>query len=242
LLRRNRDDLKSAQELFEKAIARDANFSAPHSGVAIASFYNITHGFTTDATATLERLLAEASEAVALDSADATAHTALGLALMESGKFDKSLHEHSLAVSLCPSSAYANWAFGYALLRANRNQEALDRFDNALRLSPRDPLAWSYLTLKSASLYRLLRYDEAAALAQEATTHPTADAIWPHVHLAASFGQLGRYDIAATAISELCKLRPGLTISLFRNWPHNRSRPIWLDHIAEGLRKAGLPE
>jgi tetratricopeptide (TPR) repeat protein len=155
----------------KKAIERDANFSAPHSGIAISSFYNITHGFTTDATATLERLLAEALEAVALDGADAAAHTALGLALMEGRNLDKSLHEHGLAVSLSPNSAYANWAFGYALLRANRNQEALDRFDIALRLSPRDPLVWSYLTLKSASLYRLLRYDEAAILAQEATTH-----------------------------------------------------------------------
>jgi adenylate cyclase len=243
LLRRNRDGLRSAQEFFERAIERDAKFSAPHSGIAITSFYNITHGFTTDATATLERLLAEASEAVALDGADATAHTALGLALMEGRNLEKSLHEHGLAVSLSPNSAYANWAFGYALLRANRNQEALDRFDIALRLSPRDPLAWSYLTLKSASLYRLLRYDEAAALAQEATTHPTADAVWPHVHLAASLGQLGRYDTAAPVISELCKLRPGLTISVFRNWPHNLSRTsTWVDHIAEGLRKAGLPE
>jgi TolB-like protein/class 3 adenylate cyclase/Flp pilus assembly protein TadD len=243
LLRRNRDGLASAQELFERAIERDVNFSAPHSGIAITSFYYITHGFTTDATATLDRLLAEASQAVALDRADATAHTALGLALMESRNLDQSLHEHSLAVSLSPNSAYAHWAFGYALLRSNRNSEALDRFDIALRLSPRDPLTWSYLTLKAASLYRLMRYDEAARLAQEATTHPTADAVWPHVHLAASLGQLGRYDIAATAISELCKLRPGLTISVFRHWPHNRSRTSnWVDHIVEGLKKAGLPE
>jgi adenylate cyclase len=192
LSRRNREGLRSAQELFERATERDANFSAPHSGIAITSFYNITHGFTTDATATFERLLAQASEAVALDSADATAHTALGLALMESHNPEKSLHEHGLAVSLSPNSAFANWAFGYALLCCDRNQEALDRFDIALRLSQRDPLTWSYLTLKSASLYLLLRYDEAATLAQEATTHPTADAVWPHVHLATSLGQLGR--------------------------------------------------
>jgi adenylate cyclase len=63
------------------------------------------------------------------------------------------------------------------------------------------------------------------------------------VYLSTSLGQLGRYDSAATAISELCKLRPGLTISAFRNWPHLRSlTSSALDHIAEGLRKAGLPE
>jgi adenylate cyclase len=144
LLRRNREGLRSAQEFFERATERDPNFSAPHSGIAITSFYLITHGFTADATATLERLLAEASEAVVLDSADATAHTALGLALMESHNLKKSLHEHGLAVSLSPNSAFANWAFGYALLCCDRNQEALDRFDIALRLSPRDPLTWSY--------------------------------------------------------------------------------------------------
>ena len=69
-------------------------------------------------------------------------------------------------------------------MRADRDEEALENFDLALRLSPRDPGLWSYLTLKAATLNRLSRYDEAAAIARDATRHPVADLIghmfiWP---------------------------------------------------------------
>jgi hypothetical protein len=76
---------------------------------------------------------------------------------MESHNLEKSLHEHGLAVSLSPNSAFANWAFGYALLCCDRNQEALDRFDIALRLSPRDPLTWSYQVCFSISALAIRR-------------------------------------------------------------------------------------
>jgi adenylate cyclase len=122
-------------------------------------------------------------------------------------------------------------------------EEALEQFDAALRLSPRDPGLWSYLTLKASTLYQLQRYDEAVRFARDAARHSTADLIWPFVHLTAALGQLGRTAEALTAVQELRRRRAGLTVSGVRSWPHNRSRlETSLAHILDGLRRAGLPE
>jgi tetratricopeptide (TPR) repeat protein len=210
LLRRNRDDLVAARAFFRRAIELDPAFATPRAALALSCFFQITHGFTNDRAASLDELFAEASQAVALDPKDALGHTSLGLAFMERQDHSASLAEHQIAVSINPNSSLARYALGYGLHRAERLQEALEQFDAALRLSPRDPGLWSYLTLKASTLYRLRR--------------SIIDLIWPYVHLAAALGQLGRGDEALAAVEERRRRRPGLTVSDVRSWPHNRSR------------------
>jgi len=242
LLRRNRDDLAAARSLFDEAIALDPSFASVHAALAVSCFFEISHGFASDHVAMRDQLLAEASEAVALDPRDHLAHSAMGLAFMECGRTEEALSEHRIALELNPSNSFSHWAFGYALLKAGRDEEAVDQFDAALRLSPRDPAAWSFLTLKAACLYQLKRYDEAAVVARDATRFPVADLVWPYVHWAASLGQLNKRAEALPVIDELTRRRPGLTLSEFRRWPHIASWAASADHIVDGLRKAGLPE
>jgi TolB-like protein len=242
LLRRNREDFTTARALFREALALDPLFATAHAAFAISAFWQITHGFATDAVAMRAELLAAAERAIECDDHDFLAHSAMGLAFMESGRHSLALAEHEVATSLNPNSAFAQWCFGYGLLRADRPQDALDRFDLALRLSPRDPGAWSYQTLRAASLYQLGRYEEAIAAARDATRTPLADVVWPLVHWAASQGQLERGE-AASVVEELRRKRPGLTIAAFRAWPHNEPRSVSsLERLVDGLRKAGLPE
>ena len=243
LLRRNRENLAEARSLLREAVALDPNFSSAHAALAISAFWLITHGIATDADATRAELLREATLAVDLDARDPLAQSALGVAFMETGKFDEAIAAHRVATTLNPNSSLGQWCFGYALNRADRYAEALQRFDLALRLSPRDPGTWSYLTLRASALYNLGNYAAAAAAAREATRAPVVDLIWPLVHLAASLGRLGQHDEAARAIEALRRLRPGLTIAQFRAWPHNRHRSAAsCENVVAGLRLAGLPE
>jgi TolB-like protein len=243
LLRRNREDLAKAQAFFRKAIELVPAYATPRAALALSCFFEVTHGFTSDYEASLGELLEQGSQSVLLDPKDALAHTALGLAFMELRDYSASLAEHQIAIELNPNSALARYAFGYGLHRAERLPEALEQFDTALRLSPRDPALWSYLTLKASTLYRMRRYEEAARFARDATRYSIADLIWPFVHLAAALGQLGRTNEALTAVQELRRRRPGLTVRDVRLWPHNRSRSDEaLEHLLDGLRSAGLPE
>ncbi len=243
LLRQNRDDLTLARALFHDAIGLDPTFAAAHAAFAIAAFWQFIHGLATDPDSGRAELLAGAARAMECDPRDSLAHSAMGLAFMESGQHAKAIAEHEIATELNPNSAFAQWCSGYALNRADQPEQALARFDLALRLSPRDPAAWSYQTLRAASLYFLGRYEEAIAAAQSATSARLDDVVWPLVHWAGSLGQLGRLDEAESVISELRRKRPGLTIAEFHAWPHNASRSAGsLERMLDGLRKAGLPE
>ena len=243
LLRRNRENLAEARALLREAVALDPGFATAHAAIAVSAFWLITHGITTDTDATRAELLSAATRAVELDARDPLAHSAMGLAWMELDEHDKAIAAHRTAVGLNPNSSFAQWSFGYALNRADRHADALERFDLALRLSPRDPAAWSYLTLRASALYSLRDYAAAAAAARAASYAQVVDLIWPLVHLSASLGQLGRADEAAAAIDALRRVRPGLTIMQFRAWPHNRhGASARLEHVVAGLRAAGLPE
>jgi adenylate cyclase len=247
LLRRNTDELPSSQTCFRDAIALDPNFATPHAALAVSFFFYLTHGLTNEPAATRSDLYEEASKAVALDPRDALGHSALGLGFMERGELAKAISEHQVALSLNPNSAFGCYAFGFTLQRSGQFNDAVGQFSTALRLSPRDPAAWSYLTLKASSLYQLSRYEETIEFARDATRYPVVDLVWPYVHLSAALGQLNRDDEALAAVAELCRRRPGLTISGFRLWPyyrHHRSQKLEqnLEHTIDGLRKAGLPE
>jgi TolB-like protein len=243
LLRRNREDFTTARSLFRDALAIDPSFATAHAAFAISAFWQLTHDFASDAVAMRTELLSAAALAIEFDARDFLVHSAMGLAFMESGRHAMALAEHDVATSLNPSSAFAQWCFGYSLLRDDRPREALDRFDLALRLSPRDPGAWTYQTLRASSLYQLGRFEEAISAARDATRTPLADVVWPLVHWAASLGRLERCAEAAIVIDELRRKRPGLTIAGFRAWPHNEHRSAGsLEKIVDGLRGAGLPE
>jgi TolB-like protein/DNA-binding winged helix-turn-helix (wHTH) protein/Tfp pilus assembly protein PilF len=243
LLRRNRGDFEAARSLLREAIAFDPTFATAHAAFAISAFWQITHGFTSDAEASRTELVAAASRAIELDPRDALAHSAMGLGYMECGQHAKALEEHEISTELNPNSAFGQWCFGYTLTRADRYDDALAKFDLALRLSPRDPAAWTYFTLKAAALYQQHRYEEAAPFADNAARIQVSDVVWPLIWLAASLGQLNRRGEAAPIIDELRSRRPGLTITEFESWPHNQPRSTRaLEHISDGLRKAGLPE
>jgi TolB-like protein len=243
MLRRNREDFSEARRLFGEAIKLDPNFASAHASFAVSEFWQITHGFTKDAPASRAELLASASRAVELDPRDSLAHSAMGLAFMECREHTKAIAEHAIAIALNPNSSFGQWCHGYALNFAGRHAEALAKFDLALRLSPRDPGAWSYSTLRASALYQLKRYEEAAQAAEDAMRTQLIDVVWPLVHRSAALGQMDRRQEAEAVINELRLRRPELTIRTFCAWPHNQARTVRsLEHIVEGLRKAGLPE
>ena len=251
VLQHNREHFIEAQKFLRRAIELDPEFSAPHSALAIVGFHQFSRMSRDNPAAAVKEMFKEAarevykaaSRAVELDPNDSQAHVALGLAYVQRDQLSHATAEHEIALSLNPSSAFARWGFGQVLVRTDRFEEALEQCEAALRLSPRDPRTWRLFFLRASALYQLRRYEEAAKWAYEATRHPTADSLWPAIYLAGALAQLGRTNEAATAIGELRRTRPNLTVASLLLWPNMRIRSQGsLDHIVAGLRKAGLPE
>jgi TolB-like protein/Tfp pilus assembly protein PilF len=243
VLQHNREHFIEAQTLFRRASQLDPNFAAPHAGLAIVDFHQFARMWTNDPAAIAQEMFKEASLAVELDPNDSLCHVALGLAFIQQHQLSHATAEHEVALSLNPSSAFARWGYGQVLVRTNRFEEALQQCEAALRLSPRDPRTWQYFLLRASAFYQLRRYEEAAKWAREATRHPTADTLWPYIYLASSSAQLGRTSEAADAIEELRRMRPNVTVTSLLLWSNMRIRSAeTLEHILEGLRKAGLPD
>jgi TolB-like protein len=243
LLRHNLPDSTEAEAFFQRSITLDPDFAPPHAAIAVLLFFRIARALDADPAGILQEMHQRACAAIEIDPRDFLGHTALGLWLMERKDFAQSIAEHKMALGLNPNSPLAHFCYGYVLLRDDRFAEALMESDLALRLNPADPTNWAHVALKAAALYQLGRYEEAVACARDATRSPTVDLPWSYIFHAAALGQLGRGEEAKLAVAELQRLRPGLTISGFAQWPHNQNRSAASRaRITEGLRKAGLPE
>src|SRR6186713_1475620 len=138
-----RTDSLAAQALLERAIAID-----PHYGQALALFatnhmFGVHLGWTDLATAApiAERA---ALAAIAADSEDAWAHTALASVYFSTRRLDHSLAEFELALQLNPNFSLAQGYYALALSYCGRWQDAYAATQRAIRQSPRDPSSAIY--------------------------------------------------------------------------------------------------
>ena len=109
-------------------------------------------------------------------------------------------------------------------------------FDRAMALNPYFPDVWLHFQAQAA--YQLGRYEAAAATSRRRIIRkPETDA--SRVLLAASYGQLGRFDEAREAWREALRVSPDYSLEQRRKvLPYKN--PADFEHVVEGLRKAGL--
>jgi len=108
-----------------------------------------------------------------------------------------------------------------------------------MRLSPRDPAAWTFVHHQAFAYLGLGRYEEAVAVEQQALRTPNAG-FWPYVPLVSALGHLDRREESERAIRELLRIRPGYSRAVARR--QLTVSGAFLERIIEGLANAGLPE
>jgi tetratricopeptide (TPR) repeat protein len=176
--------------------------------------------------------------ALRLDGEDPWAHHALGSVHVLQRRFDDALAEFELALQLNPSFSQAQSYYATALAFCGRWREAVEAMDRALRLSPRDPfLAFNYGAVALAH-YIGCNYEEAIRTAQTAI-RLRPDYAGAHRILVAAAGISGRGELAASALAELRRAQPNISLDWVRTYV-----PIKNDtdriHYLEGFRRAGL--
>ena len=109
-------------------------------------------------------------------------------------------------------------------------------------MSPRDPFAFGFYSVRSLARLLSRNYEVAVEDARRAIRHPAAT-FWPHANLASALALLDRREEAKIALEKLLELKPDFTpeAALATLSPLNPEalRPqfkTWFD----GLRKAGL--
>ena len=235
------DAIGAALPLFNKATDLDPDFASAYAMAAWCYFWRKVNGWMADHAresaegAALARLAIEAGrdDPVALArSGHALAHLA--------GELDGGIVLIDKAVTLNPNFAPGWFLGGFIQIWRGEHNDATARFERAMRLSPRDPEMFR-MHAGMAMVHLLTgRFDDAASLAEK-SYRDFPNFLIVVGTMAASHALAGRADAAKRAMEHLRRLDPALRISNLQEWLPLQ-RPQDLAALADGLRKAGLPE
>ena len=227
-----RTDSLAAQALLERAIAIDPNYGQALALFATNHMFGVHLGWADLATAApiAERA---ALAAIAADSEDAWAHTALASVYFSTRRLDHSLAEFELALQLNPNFSLAQGYYALALCYSGRWTDAYAATQRAIRQSPRDPSSAIYYGV--AGLRPVRRTELSGSDRAGARGDPPARR--PHRRLSGADGRSrhGRPD--RTRPERACRSCAGPS-PIFR-WPGSRrSCPGSTTPIANTISKA----
>jgi len=236
-----RQSMEEALQHFHKAIELDPDYASAYGMAARCYSARKVSGWTEDTARETAEVARLAKKVAQIGRDDAVALYTGGMALAYCvGELDDGAAMIERALTLNPNAAWA-WLFsGWAKIWQGEPEQALDRIARAAALSPQDP---QFFNMRTASAWAHLlagRYDEAQKSAQLALTEQP-DYVNALYVLAAGQALAGQLAPAQDAMARLRTFDPGARIALLRQrYPFRR--PEHLAKVADGLRRAGMPE
>jgi adenylate cyclase len=227
-----------AQSFFRRSIELDPNFAPAHAGLAYAIYLSFVLGFRTDRASVLGEARIAAEKAVTLDGDDALAHVMMGRVHMMLGEHDAAISAYETALALNPNLASARFGLGATLTYSGRYEEGIVEVNEAIRLSPRDPMLWFFLTVKSAANLATERYEESLEFARAAKRQPNAG-VWAHVSEVVALAQLDRIEEARQALQRVRVIKPDFDLNFVVS-TLQQMRFVGLEYYRDGLKRAGV--
>jgi adenylate cyclase len=236
--RQSKQDNIEAQACFRRALAIDAQYPQAMAALANAVCVAANIGWAEDTESSYKEAYELGQRAITLDPRYPNARFALGGVCMWTRRSERGIAECEEAISLNPSFAAAHVLLGQMYLYAGRREEAIERAEKGIRLSPSDPRMFIWLPALAGAHYQMRHYEEAVEAGRRSWS---LNRNWPHGlrYVVAGLAQLGRIEEAQAALAELRLMDANLefSASVFRRvWPN----PADVDHLLEGLRKAGF--
>ena len=242
---RTPDNIAQARGFFDRALAADPDNvdalvgSAGTDGVAGAFL------FVNDPAAAFVAAEAKLTRALASVPDHARAHSYLGFVYMMTTRAAEGIAECEHALQLDRNLADAHFYIGMAKVFMGRAEETEAHIAEALRLSPRDTMAYSWMTAVGSAKLHLGSCEQAVAWFQRAIEANRNNSS-AYLNLASALAQLGRLDEAHSAVKAGLALNGTYTVSRRRaSWTARSHDPTYLaqlEPIFDGMRKAGVPE
>jgi adenylate cyclase len=237
----------AAYDLCERALQIDKS-NALALSIAAFKYTNLAGlGLSVDPQADLQRAEDLAARALALEPDSYRAHFAKSFVLNFQKRHEEALVEAERSLALNPSYMPAYAALEAANRFMGRPEKAIELVDRAIRLSPRDPALYLFYTGKGIA-YAMLKEDAQAIdwyrrVVAVAPEFPNAQRL-----LAAELALTGQEAEAREMLQRYLsnKATRIRTVAQFKAYVKTLSdNPAFLaatDRVAEGLRRAGMPE
>ena len=231
-----------ARALYEQAIAADARYAPAIQGLALTYFRSWFHpspghpvGSEFQQQAILDRAESLARKAVELDNTLAKARATLGWILYWQERPKEGMSEFERAFELNPN--FVDARFGGMLVHNGRAPEAIEYLKRVMRLDPfYSPICTYYLGM---AYFFVGRYEEANELIRSVSTRMPDHR--PKVLLAAISAYQGHNEQARSVAAEVLHTDPEFRIARWLKFLRITEED-YAEHLANGLRKAGLPE
>ena len=239
------DNIAQARSFFDLALSADPDYVDALVGSAGADVVEGALLFTTDRIAAFAAAEAKLTKALSSVPDHARGHMWLGLVDILTKRAAEGIAECKHALALDRNLASALAIIGYGKIFIGRADETEAHIAEALRLSPRDTLAYIWMSIAGDAKNHLGSYEQAVEWFRRAIE---ANRNYPTVYfnLAAALALLGRLDEAHSAVRAGLALNPAFSISRAHAVRTARSdNPTYLaqlEPILEGLCRAGVPE
>jgi TolB-like protein/tetratricopeptide (TPR) repeat protein len=238
---RTRAGLAESIQLAHRALELDAAYAPAMSRIALSrGMQQQRHWIAVSGPEVDEGLrMARQAIAIAPDNPLVLDESGLTLALL-AGENNGALGAMDRAIALNPNFALAFGHRALVLAFLNRPDEAILSAHQAMRLSPRDPGTFAFCQALAIAHLAAGRYDTGLRWAEEAWRENGG---LPALRLKLSLcGHLGQLEEARGCLLRLSEIHSEPTISgISSDYPKGLAPEI-IACLAEGLRKAGLPE
>jgi TolB-like protein/cytochrome c-type biogenesis protein CcmH/NrfG len=234
-----------AIDLLEQAIAMDPNYSRAYAVLAQACLWQYEFTFTDDPAATMRRGIELAERAVALDPVESFNHFVLGYARFYNRDFGQAKLHIDQGMDLNPNNSQLMAWQGYFRMMLGEHEAGIETIQRARRLNPYMSHAeWWALGI---AYFTARRYEEAIA----ALTRVPSTVCEARANVAACLAHMGRDAEARETMAEFFACAPR-ELGRFPGDDKEAWRAYWrnsypyrleedLEHMLDGLRKAGLP-
>jgi class 3 adenylate cyclase/TolB-like protein/tetratricopeptide (TPR) repeat protein len=241
----SREQLAQSRALFERALQIDPGFPKALVGLADTLAMEVNYRWSDTPADQLRRAENAVGQVLSEFPSDAMAHFVNGEIQRAKGtNIEAAVGEYNAAIAINPSLAPTHGALGAAKIRVGRSAEAFAPLQMAIQFSPRDPLLNTWYFYIGHAHIHLGQFEEAIDWCRRSIA---VKPFWiAYADLAAANALTGNEREAHAAVAELLRLRPNYTLALWlqdgKGWSDNVAFLAEFQRIAEGLRKAGLPE
>jgi adenylate cyclase len=233
---RSREQYLEMRAALERAVTQEPNHAFAHAILANACIHDFNYMFNT-MEKPLDRALALARRAVALDSSSQHAETFLAYAYAQRREISQFFAHAEHCMKLNPDSCFCSGLMGLCMGVAGDWEAALFHVHAAMDLLPSYPRILHHVPFMD----HFRRGEFRAALA-EARLYNVPGFFWAPLLRAAALGSLGQLEDGGAAIAELVSLRPDFVRNgrelVRRLVPHDAI----VERLMDGLHRAGLPE
>jgi TolB-like protein/class 3 adenylate cyclase/Tfp pilus assembly protein PilF len=238
-----RDCLMEARRLFECVLALDSANLPGLIGVAIADINIALNLFPDDRGARLAAAEIALTKALSLAPENPAAHLCLGVVQMHTNRVSEGISACERALQLDRNLAAAHAQIGNGKRHLGRPQDTEPHIHEALRLSPRDASVYVWCMFAGLAKLHLGEEDEAVVWLRR-SIETNRNYATSHFLLAAALARLGKLAEARSEVHLGLAINPAFTIARVRSIETNENATVigGQERIADGLRKAGVPE